>query len=527
MSKQTFIQGAFILIIAGLITKALGFINKIVMARILGPEGVGLYMMTIPVLILVSNLTRLGLPVAISKLVAEADVVGDQRKIKRILAVSLAITGGLSILFTILTFLGSRVLSDLFLTDQRAYYPLLAITPVLPIIAISSVIKGYFQGKQNMKPSAYSQVIEQIVRISLVALLVNLLLPYGLEYAVAGAMISVILGEGAALLYLFTTFKFRKRKGFRLRKGFFSQLQKGKQTLYDLLRIGLPTTGSGLIGSVSWTLEAIIVAQSLALAGVATAVATAQYGLLSGYALPLVMLPMFITYSLSVSLVPAVSEAATHKNYPLIQRRIYQALRIALIFGAPSTVIMYVFAEPITTVVYGSSEAANFLKILAPFFLLLYFQSPLQAVLQGLDKAKTAMMNTLFGAVIKTGAIFILASQPELGINGAALAINLNVCLVTLLHFFSVVKVVGFTFQLRDFLKVGVAMGGMALGGNFVYKGLLSAGDLGRFGSLFLALCAALFIYFCILTLVRMIGRQDIERFPVIGKLLAPFFPKR
>lgn len=119
MSKQTFIQGTLILIIAGLITKILGFVNKIVMARILGPEGMGLYMMAVPILILVITLTRLGLPVAISKLVAEADSRGDQSRIKRILVVSLAITGTLSIVFTILTIMGAHVLSSVFLTDQR------------------------------------------------------------------------------------------------------------------------------------------------------------------------------------------------------------------------------------------------------------------------------------------------------------------------------------------------------------------------------------------------------------------------
>jgi stage V sporulation protein B len=527
MSRQTFIQGTIILILAGLVTKILGFVNRIVMARILGPEGIGLYMMAVPILILVITLTRLGLPVAISKLVAEADASGNSGSIKRILVVSLAITGLLSIIFTIGTIMGAKVLSSIFLTDQRAYYPLIAITPIVPIVAISSVIKGYFQGKQNMKPSAYSQVIEQIIRISLVAFLSTLLLPYGLEYAAAGAMISVVIGEAIALLYLFTTFKIRKGNSFKIRKGFFNQVAKGKQTLNDLLRIGLPTTGSGLIGSVSWTLEAIIVAQSLALAGITTAIATAQYGLLSGYAIPLVMLPMFITYSLSVSLVPAVSEAAAKKNYPLIHYRIYQAIRIALIFGAPSTVIMYVFAVPLTTVIYNAPEAGRFLQILAPFFLLLYFQGPLQATLQGLDKAKAAMLNTLIGAIVKTIAIFVLASRPELGIYGAAMAINIGVCLVTLLHFFSIVKVISFSLHFRDFIKVGCAMFFMAYGGKYILLLLMNEYSLQQMWALIATICISTIIYFIALIFLKMIGRQDIERLPWIGRKVAPIFPRK
>lgn len=528
MSKQTFMQGAIILMLAGFVTKILGFVNKIVMARILGPEGIGLYMMAVPILILVITLTRLGLPVAISKLVAQAVAEGNQHKIKKIMVVSLAITAILSIVFTIGTLFGAKLISSIFLTDARAYYPLVAITPIVPIVAISSVIKGYFQGIQNMKPSAYSQVIEQIVRISLVAFLATLLLPYGLEYAVAGAMISVVIGEVASLIYLFTTFKTRKRNYFRVRHNFVKNIQEGKKTLQELLKIGLPTTGSGLIGSLSWTFEAIIVAQSLAIAGVATVLATTQYGLLSGYAIPLVMLPMFITYSLSVSLVPAISEAQAQKNYPLIHRRLYQAFRVALIFGAPSTVIMILFAPELTDVIYNAPEAGRFLQILAPFFIFLYFQGPLQAALQGLDQAKAAMMNTLFGAVIKLIAIFVLASRPELGIYGAALAININVVLVTLLHLFSVAKVTkGISLNIFDFIKVGSAMALMGFGGAHINTWLQNETTLSTLSVLLIALTATALIYLLTLIVTKIIARQDVQRIPIIGLKMAPFFPLR
>lgn len=84
MSK--FLQGTIILIIAGLITRVLGFVNRIVVARMIGDEGVGLYMMAVPTLVLVITLTQLGLPVAISKLVAEAEALGDRHKIKKYLS---------------------------------------------------------------------------------------------------------------------------------------------------------------------------------------------------------------------------------------------------------------------------------------------------------------------------------------------------------------------------------------------------------------------------------------------------------
>src|SRR5690625_2760303 len=265
MTKQTFLEGTLILIAACMITRFLGFINRIVVARLMGEEGVGLYMMASPTLFLVITLTQLGLPVAISKRVAEAEAVNDQQKIKKILVVSLVVTGISSFIFTIGMILFAPVIATTFLTDERTLYPLLAISPIVPIIAISSVLRGYFQSKQNMKPQSYSQVIEQIVRITFVAIFVKLLLPYGVEFAAAGAMFSIILGEFVSLLYMI--YQFKRRKVIKVRKKFFSYLKSSRTTLKELLSIALPSTGSRVISSISNFLEPILVAQSLALAG--------------------------------------------------------------------------------------------------------------------------------------------------------------------------------------------------------------------------------------------------------------------
>lgn len=150
MAKQTFLRGTLILIAAGMVTRMLGFVNRVVIARFIGEEGVGLYMMAAPTFFLATTLTQFGLPVAISKLVAEASARGDHQKTKNILVMSLTITGVLSLIFTPLFLFFAPVMAETMLTDKRTLYPLLAITPVVPIIAISSVLRGYFQGKQNM-----------------------------------------------------------------------------------------------------------------------------------------------------------------------------------------------------------------------------------------------------------------------------------------------------------------------------------------------------------------------------------------
>lgn len=329
MAKQTFLRGTLILIAAGMITRMLGFVNRVVIARFIGEEGVGLYMMAAPTFFLATTLTQFGLPVAISKLVAEASARGDRQKMKHILVMSLTVTGILSLIFTPLFLCFAPIMSETMLTDQRTVYPLLAITPVVPIIAISSVLRGYFQGRQNMNPLAFSQVLEQIVRISLVAVCTTVFLPYGIEYAAAGAMISSVIGELASLIYLFICFK--ANKTIRIRKQFFKSIANGKETFRQLMSVSLPTTGSRFIGNLSWFFEPIVVAQSLAIAGVATAAATSQYGELTGFAMTVLTLPSFITYSLSTALVPAISEGMEQKKLQVVEYRLEQAMRLCLL----------------------------------------------------------------------------------------------------------------------------------------------------------------------------------------------------
>ncbi|MRX71392.1 stage V sporulation protein B [Bacillus lacus] len=521
MSKQTFLQGTLILIIAGLITRVLGFINRIVIARLIGEEGVGLYMMAVPTLVLVINITQLGLPVAISKLVAEADARGDSRKVKKILVVSLSVTGFLSLIFTPAIALMSPLLSNTLFTDPRTIYPLLAITPVIPIIAISSVLRGYFQGKQNMRPAAVSQVLEQLVRISLIAFFTNWFLPYGIEYAAAGAMASAVVGELISLLYLFTMFKLRKT--VKIRKQFFQSIKNGKNTFHDLMKIALPTTGSRMIGSISWFFEPIVVAQSLAVAGVAAVAATKQYGELVGYALPLLMLPSFITYSLSTSLVPAISEAIANKQTKLADHRIQQALRLSLVSGGLAVVVLYIFADPIMAAMYGTNHAAVYVKAMAPFFLFYYFQGPLQAALQAMNLANAAMINSFIGAAVKTALIFVLCTRPSLGIMGAALAIVIGMMLVTLLHLATVMKAVSVSIKLMDYIKSLLTMIISGTAGSYLYT--LYFGKLGQASGLLAAVAFTSALYLLLLLLFQLIDRKEAQRIPFIGEVLSKMIP--
>lgn len=515
MTKQTFLQGTLILILAGMITRFLGFINRLVLARFLGEEGVGLYMMALPTLFLVMTLTQVGLPVAISKRVAEAEARDDQAKVKKILTVSLIITAGTSIVFTAGMMLGAPMISSMLLTDERTLYPLLAISPIVPIIAISSVLRGYFQGKQNMKPQSYSMVIEQVVRITCVALFIQLLYPYGIEYAAGGAMFSVILGEFASLLFMI--FLFKHKKTIKIRYRFFAYLKASKSTLKELFSIALPSTGSRLIGSLTHFLEPILVAQSLAIAGISTTLATKQYGELSGYIMPLLFLPTFITQSLSVALVPSISEAEAKHNRKMVHYRIHQSIRISFASGAIATIVLSLFAGPILTYMYGTDNADKLLILMAPFFILLYIQSPLQAALQALDLAKPAMWNSLIGAVSKLAVLFLLASNENFGIMGVAIAMCMGVVLVTLLHLGSLQKTIRFSIPLTDLIKM-VLLLLLTWGAGTLLKSIyIASPSLILLLVIFVVLTT---IYILLLLLLKFITKAELKQIPLLQKWL-------
>jgi stage V sporulation protein B len=531
LTKQTFIKGAMILLAAGILNRILGFIPRIALPRIIGAEGVGLYQLGYPFMIVLITIVTGGIPLAVAKWVAEARSLGNRETEKKIFRTAMGLTVSLALLFTAAALLLARWITTHVLPDSRVYYTFLCMIPILLIAAVSSVLRGYFQGRQNMIPTALSQTVETLVRIVFVLLFAYKLLPYGLEWAAAGAMLGVVVGELFGLGVLYWQFRTDRGRESATDESASAQVlvpdaepQQAALTgppsehsaLRKLLGLSIPVTGSRLVGSLSYLLESIFIARSLAAAGIVTKIATAQYGALQGMIIPIILLPTALTYSLAVSLVPSLSEAAAKGDNALIHKRLHQSMRLALVSGAPFAVVMYLFAEPICRILYHHVEIAPMLQMMAPIALFIYLQAPLQAALQALDKPGTALMNTFIGAAVKLVLIVQLASQPELGIQGALIAINVNIVLVTLLHWIAVRRAVGFRMKLPDFAKVGGAMIIMGAASLFLMNTLALPQE---WHNLAVASLLGTIIYLILMVLMRVIDRHDVVRLPILGKL--------
>ncbi|WP_342421314.1 stage V sporulation protein B [Paenibacillus sp. FSL E2-0178] len=526
MRKQTFIQGTLILLFAGIINRMLGFIPRIALPRIIGAEGVGLYQLGYPFFIVLVTVITGGLPLAIAKMVAEAEGENRPEQSRKILHTGLAISLTLGIFFTIVALLSASWVSSVILTDQRVYYTFVSMTPMIAIVAVSSIYRGYFQGRQNMLPSAFSSVLESFIRIFFMLWFSWLLLPKGIAFAAAGAMLGVTVGEIGGMLALLLQYYYIVKKdkneapppagtavsGSSAESGDEPQRQPGS-VLKRLIGISVPVTAGRLIGSFSYLLESIITVRSLALAGIAAAAATAQYGSLQGMVIPLLLLPGVLSSSLAVSLVPSLSEAAARNDLPTIHKRMHQALRLAMVTGAPFAAVMYVLAVPLCTLMYGNAaDTAPMLRMMAPFALFLYVQAPLQAALQAMDRPGKALVNTLIGAVVKILLILLLASRPEYGIQGAIIAIIVNSLLVTILHGYSVIRLTAMSLRWSDPVKIIAATIIMAAGMSYVYTSVhVSSSQWIQFLA---AAACGMGVYFSICLLSGLISRRDLERVP-------------
>lgn len=516
MRKQTFIQGTLILLAAGIINRMLGFIPRIALPRIIGAEGVGLYQLAYPFFLVLVTVITGGLPLAIAKMVAEAEGENRPEKSKKILQTGLTLSIGLGIFFTIIAILSASWVSNVILTDRRVYYTFIAMIPMIVIVSVSAIYRGYFQGRQNMIPSALSSVFESIVRIFFMLWFSWLLLPKGIAWAAAGAMLGVTVGEIGGMLAILWQYYVITKKDKKTITNTSVEQQSTSPILRRLLGVSIPVTASRLVGSFSYLLESIITVRSLALAGIATATATAQYGALQGMVVPLLLLPGALTSSLAVSLVPSLSEAAAKKDLPTIQQRIHQALRLALVTGAPFAVLMYVLAVPLCSLLYGNADTAHMLRLMAPFALFLYVQAPLQAALQAMDRPGRALINTLIGAVVKIALILILASQPEYGIYGAILAIIVNSVLVTLLHGYSVVRLISLTIKIGDTFKTLFAMLIMGAGVRYVYTSIPIADA--QWVQFIFASTIGMALYLGICLLAGLISLRDLDRIPFVKR---------
>lgn len=424
--KNKFIKSTIILIIGGFITKILGMIIKIVLTRTVSTEGIGLYMLVLPTFNLFITLCNLGVPTAITKLVSE-----KKNNSKSIIIPTTIIILIYDIILIFIILFISPYLANNLLHNCNTYYPLIAIGTTLPFITISSIIKGYFFGKEKVFPITLSNIIEQLTRLILTMTLVSYMLRYSLVVAITTVVLINILSEGLSIVVLLLFLP--KEKIHR------EDFHKDNKILQQVFDISIPNTGARLIGSITYFFEPIILTNILKFVGYSSDFITLEYGVINGYVYPLLLLPSFFTLAISSSILPVVSNSYCNRNYDYTKKKIKQAILFSLLIGVPATLIFMFIPEIPLKLVYNTNLGLEYIKVTAPFFLLHYIQAPLTSTLNGMGYAKVAMRGTLYGGIVRVLSLAVL-SLLKIGLYSLVISTILNIVIVTLHHIYYVRK---------------------------------------------------------------------------------------
>lgn len=441
---RTFIKGAAILGAAGVICKVIGAIYRIPLTNLIGAEAMGIYSKAYMIYSLLLVLTTSGIPAAVSKLVAEYAATGDYRNARRTFKLTrnllFSIGGACALIMLLLSDIIARSLGI-----SEGGMVILCIAPSLLLTAVSAY-RGYFQGLQNMTPTALSQIIGQLAKLIAGLSLAALLMPKGPVYAASGALLGVSLSEALSLIYMAVAYRRGARRALPVKSGSLAG-KSNKELLRSLLMLAVPLTVGGAIMPLINTLDAYLVTWCLKLCNYSETQINSMYGVLSGMVVPLANMPTALSLALSASLVPAISRARAKKNGREISRTASLGLKTALLIGLPACVGLILLARPVLELLYSTSGAdqtavqitvqtlhspyhfvfmqmdlaQSLLMIMCPAMLLLTSVQAMTGALQGAGKIYIPIKNLLIGGGVKLIFSAVLISIPAVNILGAPL----------------------------------------------------------------------------------------------------------
>lgn len=515
MQKQSFVAGAFILTLAGLISRILGAMYRIPLSRLIGPEGIGLYEMAYPVYGILLVMSIAGIPVAISKLVAEKMAIGDGVGAKKVFQVSLFLLTFSGLICSLVLFWSAHFLANNFLGDKRVYYSILSIAPAIFFVSVMSAFRGFYQGLQLMTPTAVSQVVEQFIRMLTMLLLAYLLLPYGVAFSAAGATFGAVTGGIAGLIAL-VFIHWRKKSSF-----FPSLPQQSKQKkesslhiAYRIIYFSIPIILGGLAVPLMHMINAVLVPVRLQVAGYSVREATNLYGQLTGMAFTLMNFPTIITAALATSLVPAISQSFALRQRNTLEFQAQEALRLTLLVSLPAALGLYTLAKEICQMLFACPSAGIPLKYLALGTIFLCLHETSSAILQGVGKTGVPVRNLFLGAGVNILGIFIFTALPNLAIRGAAMSTAGGFFLAAFLDIIALVRLLQIRLSWWDTLgKPALAAWVMALTVRRTYDLVFLQSTSNLFSTL-AGVLTGVAVYALVLLLVGGIKRRDLQLLP-------------
>lgn len=453
--KDSFLRGAIILAVAGILVKVMGAFFRIPLGNLIGSNGMGYYQAAYPVYTLFLTLATAGFPTALAKLVSEKSAIGDHRganKIFKVAYVVLLITGLIS--FSIL-FFGSNYIVTNLMKNPGAHYAMLAIAPALLFVPAMSSYRGYFQGQRDMSKIAISQLIEQFFRVILgIGLAYYFMQDSGPKMGAAGAIAGATIGSIASMVYLIIIYIREGKK----RKAQIKASKKFKEEsifkiLSKILVVAVPITIGAAVMPLVNMVDNVIVTRRLMDGGYTLEQAVSLFGQLTGMAMAIVNLPTVITSAIGMSLVPSISESFALGRLEKARKETKSSIKITLLVVLPCAFGIASLAEPIMNLLYPAENGlGSILFTVAPAIIFLGLIFSLNGILQGMGKPMIPVIALSVGMLFKIIISYSLTVIPEINVKGSGLGTVTAYAVASFIELYFVKKYMGVKFGKKEFV---------------------------------------------------------------------------
>lgn len=465
MSGKSFVSGAIVLMIAGFVVRILGFLYRIYLSNLIGAEGMGLFQLIMPLYTLIILTLTAGVSIAVSKMVAEEQAQRRYINPARITANAAGLVICCGLFVSLLLYFNAGLVSNVLLKDSRTYHSLVLLAACIPLIAASSALKGYFYGMQQVMPTAVSQIVEQAVKIGVIMALAGYFATGGLEAACTIAVAGTILGELSNLAVLALVYNYRRRheRDKISSTGFTRRLRIIKQ----LVKTAVPVSANRFVISVMSAVEYLLIPAMLVAGGMDYTGSMETYGRLSGMALPLIFFPSLVTTSLATTLVPAISEAVSLRNFRTVNYRISKSIQVTFILGMVFTAIFMTYPNEIGNLIYRKEKIGDLIYALSFSCVFIYLQQTLMGVLNGLGRQGALLRNTVIGSAIRIG--FVLFMLPVYGIKSYIWGLVVSFLTAATLNLLTINRLTGLVMDIRNWaLKPGIVCLIMIFTGKYI-----------------------------------------------------------
>lgn len=439
--KESIMQGIIALLFSQILIKIIGLVYKLYLTNRegFGDSGNAIYSSGFQIYALLLTFSSTGVPNAISKLVSERLAIGDNKGAHRIFKIAFFTFALIGITGTVLLFIGAKTIANVWLQIPEAEYSLIALSPSIFFVSITSVIRGYFNGRQSLSTTAKSQSIEQVFKTLFTIILVEIVVILSKKNTIlmaAAANLATTVATFFSFTYIYIYYRKKKSEiAQEIKQSVNYKVTRIRKTIKQILKESIPISLSALMSAFNKNIDAFTVVRILK-NFMTESQAKIQYGILSGKIDTLCALPLSINSAFITGMVPSIAKSVALGEEKRVRKKVKTFLVITTIIAIPSTLGMIIFAKLILKILFpNASSGVLLLQINSVSIIFSLLAQTVNGILQGIGKTNIPVISSVLGLIVKLVCNVCLIKNEQIGINGAAIGnimCNLIVFLVGL-----------------------------------------------------------------------------------------------